>query len=75
MLFESEFETQITFLESKGISQSSLNRELLAQWLVHSSCTLNADLINELKIEKVCKGLENISHLQLIWIAIYSNKF
>lgn len=75
MLFESEFETQIKFLESKGIAQSSLNKEFPAQELAHGSCTPNVDLITELKIEKLCKDLGNILHLQLIWIIIYSHKF
>lgn len=57
MLFESEFETQIKFPESKSISHSSLYKELLTQCLAHGSCAKNAGLINEPKIEKACKGL------------------
>lgn len=57
MLFESDFETQIKFLESKGTSHSSLNNELLTQGLAHSSCAKDVGLINEPKIEKACKGL------------------
>ena len=57
MLFQSEFETQIKFPESKSISHSSLTNELLTQCLEHGSCAKNVGLINEPKIEKACKGL------------------
>lgn len=55
MLFDSEFETQIKFLESKSIAHSSLANELVTQCLAHRSCTTNAGLIMNLQLRTQAK--------------------
>lgn len=58
MLFESEFETQIKFLESKDLTNSTLNNELLTQRPAH--IVIRQKMLakkNEPNIEKAHKGL------------------